>query len=265
MRLLGAIVRAFWVVAIVMIPSLLLPDASQDSVELSLVVGAIIGVFTIFEYGAANPGFVDFRFAPPYNRFRVFTLAMQLITVTLTCRAIELRLLDFPVLEWANGITMRLDFEGSPVTHAIDTIFLKAEFSDQAALLLVYSASASFAVGVGLTVVFALLLWLFHWPQDRANFNLWLNLPMLTVRQGVDVVKRLRRDALFNIILSVLLIYGLPYLPTYGFDWLSTNTFESSQAIVWATTLWVFIPATLAMRALAMLKIASIIRRAQRG
>lgn len=265
MRLLGAIVRAFWVVAVVMIPSLLLPTASQTSVEFSLIVGAIIGIFTVFEYGSSSPGFVDFRYAPPYNRFRVFTIAFQVVLVTLTCRAIELELLDFPVLDWAQRATTFLDFPYSPVGHAIDIILVNAQFSDSSAILLVYSASMSFMTGFGLTTIFALLLWVFHWPQDRMNFNLWLNLPMFQAKEGVDVVKRLRRDAFFNIILAAVLIYALPYVPTYGFEWLSSEIFENTQAIVWATTIWIFIPGGLVARALAILKIASIIRRAQRG
>ncbi len=265
MRLLGAIVRGFWVVAVVAIPSLLLPSASQASLEFSLIVGAIIAVFTIFEYGTESPGFVDFRFAPPYNRFRVFTLATQVIITTLIVRSVELDLSGSDILEWSQRAAEKLDFPYSPVTWAIDIILEDARFSDTAAVLLVYSASMSFVIGFGLTLLFSILLWLFPWPLDRANFNLWLNLPMLHIKDGVDIVKRLRRDAVFNIVLGAALIYGLPYIPTYGFDWLTTGIFENSQAIVWATTLWIFIPGGLLARSLAMLKIASIIRRAQRG
>ncbi len=265
MRLLGAIVRGFWVVAVVAIPSLLLPSASQASLEFALIIGGIIAVFTIFEYGTESPGFVDFRFAPPYNRFRVFTLAAQVIATTLIVRSVELDLVNSDILLWAQTAAERVDFQYSPVTRAIDVILEDARFSDTAAVLLVYAASASFVVGLGLTVLFSLLLWLFPWPLDRANFNLWLNLPMLHIKDGVDIVKRLRRDAILNILLAAALIYGLPYIPTYGFDWLTTGIFENNQAIVWATTLWIFIPGGLLARSLAMLKIAGIIRRAQRG
>jgi len=264
MRLLGAIFRAFWVVAVVAIPSLLLPSASQTSVELSLIIGGIIGVFTIFEYTSTTPGFVDFRFAPPYNRFRAFTIAAQIIGVTLVCRAVELDLRDGEILGWTQRAVQLMDFPFSPVGYAIDVILEDARFSDTSAILLVLSASASFIIGFALTMGLSMLLWLFRWPLDRANFNLWVNLPMLNVKEGVDIVKRLRRDAWANIAIAGLLIYALPYIPTFGFDWLTTAIFNNTQAIVWATTIWVFLSSGLIARAFAMMKIAGIIRRAQR-
>ncbi len=264
MRLLGAIFRGFWVVVVVTIPSLLLPSAPQASLELSLIIGGIVGVFTIFEYGSDSPGFVDFRFAPPYNRFRVFTIAMQVVLVTLISRAVELNLPDAAVVDWAQQAAAILDFPYSPVGHAIDVVLQDARFSDTSALLLVLTASTSFVAGFGLTVIFAALLWLFRWPADRHGFNLWINLPMFTVREGVDIVKRLRRDAYFNIVLAVVLIYALPYIPTYGIDWFTTDIFENDQAIIWATTLWIFVSSGLLMRALAILRIAGIIARARR-
>ncbi len=263
MRLLGAIFRAIWVVAIVTIPSLLLASASQGSLEFALIIGGIVGIFTIFEYGSENPGFVDFRYAPPYNRFRAFTLAIQITAITLVCRAVELNIQDAPILEWAQSAAQSLDFAFSPVAVAVDLLLENASFSDTSAFLLILTASVSFAVGFGLTFLFSSFLWLFNWPVDRANFNLWINLPMFQPSDGMAVPNRLKRDALVNIALSVVLIYALPYGLKYGSALLSTDILRSNQAIVWVTTLWVFIPSTLLARASAMWKIARIIRRAQ--
>jgi len=263
MRLLGAIFRALWVVAVVAIPSLLLPSASQGSVEFALIIGGIIGIFTFFEYGSSAPGFVDFRFAPPYNRFRAFTIGVQVVAVTLICRSVELGLNDAAILDWAQQAAIALDFEFSPVAMAIDAALKDARFSDTTAILLVYSITTSFVIGVGMTLAFAVLLWVFAWPRDRLNFNLWANLPTFQPKDGTEIPKRLRRDAYFNIILGVVLIYGLPLIPTYGFSWLTVDVFENNQAMVWATTLWVFLATSLIARAAAMLKIARILSRAQ--
>lgn len=262
MKLLGAIFRALWMVAIVTIPSLLLASSSQGALEFALIIGAIIGLFTVFEYGSESPGFVDFRFAPPYNRFRAFTVAIQITAITLVCRAVELNLSDAPVLEWAQQSAIWLDFRFSPVTEAIDLLLERSNLSDTSAVLLIYTSSVSFAVGFGLTVVFSTLLWIFTWPADRANFNLWTNLPMFQPSEGMAVPKRLKRDALVNLGLAVGLIYALPYALIYTTDLLDTDLFASNQAMVWATTLWVFVPSTLLARSAAMWKIARIISRA---
>ena len=263
MRLLGAIFRALWVVVVAAIPSLLLPSASQGAVEFALIIGAIIGMFTFFEYGSSTPGFVDFRYAPPYNRFRAFTIAMQVVTITLVCRAVELGLADSVLVNWAQQAAQMLDFEYSPVSMAIDRILLDSRFSDTTAILLVYSITTSFVVGVGMTLAFALILWVFGWPRDRENFNLWANLPTFQPYDGGSIPRRLRRDAYFNIILGIALIYALPLIPTYGVDWFTVDIFENNQVMVWATTLWVFIVTSLIARASAMLKIARILSRVQ--
>ena len=263
MRLFGAIIRGLWVVIVVTIPALLLPSVSQEAVEFSLIIGGIIGVFTIFEYGSNTPGFVDFRFAPPYNRFRAFTIGMQVVCLTLVARSVELGLNDSAILDWAQQAAVFLDFEFSPVAMAIDAALMNAQFSDTTAILLVYTITTSFVIGVGMTILFAMLLWLFSWPRDRENFNLWKNLPTFQPTDDTSTPKRLRRDAYFNIVLGIVLIYTLPLIPTYGFDWLTVDLFENNQAMVWATTLWVFISTSVLARALAMLKIAWILGRVQ--
>jgi len=263
MRLFGAVFRALWVVVVATIPSLLLPSASQGAVEFALIIGAIIGMFTFFEYGSTTPGFVDFRYAPPYNRFRAFTIAMQVVVITLVCRAVELGLSDSILVEWTRQAAQMLDFKYSPVSMAIDALLGDSRFSDTTAILLVYSITASFVVGVGLTLAFALILWVFGWPRNRAEFNLWANLPTFQPSEEGSIPNRLRRDAWVNIILGVALIYALPLIPTYGFDWLTVDIFENNQVMVWAATLWVFIATSVIARASAMLKIARILRRAQ--
>ena len=146
---------------------------------------------------------------------------------------------------------------------AIDAVLGDSRFSDTTAILLVYSITASFVVGVGLTLAFALILWIFGWPRNREEFNLWANLPLFQPCEEGSIPNRLRRDAWFNIILGIVLIYALPLIPTYGFDWLTVDIFENNQVMVWAATLWVFIATSLIARASAMLKIARILKRAQ--
>ncbi len=188
---------------------------------------------------------------------------MQVVTITLVCRAVELGLSDSMLVNWAQQAAQMLDFKYSPVSMAIDNILSDSRFSDTTAILLVYSITTSFVVGVGMTLCLSTLLWVFGWPRDRENFNLWANLPTFQPSDGAAIPKRLRRDAYFNIILGVVLIYALPFIPKYGFDWLTVDIFENNQALLWATTLWVFIATSLIARASAMLKIARILSRVQ--
>lgn len=220
-------------------------------------------MFTFFEYGSSTPGFVDFRYAPPYNRFRAFTIASQILAITLVCRAVELGLSDAVIVDWARQAAQMLDFQFSPVAMAIDAILADSKFSDTTAILLVYCITVSFVVGIGLTVLFSLIIWVFPWPRDRENFNLWANLPTFQPKDGANIPRRLRRDAYFNFVLGIVLIYALPLLPTVGLNWLTVDIFENNQATVWAATLWVFIATSLIARAIAMLKIARILSRAQ--
>lgn len=199
------------------------------AVEFALIIGGIIGIFTFFEYGSTAPGFVDFRYAPPYNRFRAFTITTQVIAITLVCRAVELGLSEAAIVDWARQAAQLLDFEFSPVSMGIDAILTDSRFSDTTAILLVYSISTSFVIGIGLTAIFALFLWVFPWPSDRENFNLWANLPTFQPKDGSNIPRRLRRDAYFNIILGAALIYALPLLPTFGIDWLTVDIFEIAK------------------------------------
>ena len=71
--------RAFLVLALVAAPAYLLPNVAQSSREIALIIGALAGAFAFFEYASSHPGLVEFRFAPPFNRVRYFTLLAQVV------------------------------------------------------------------------------------------------------------------------------------------------------------------------------------------
>jgi len=261
MRLIGAIFRALVIVALVAAPSLILPSASQSGLEFALIIGGIIGAFTLFEYGSGTPGFVDFRFAPPYNRFRVFTIAMQILFISLMVRAYELSIGDFRIVDWAAKLTVWLDFPYSPLTWALDLVLERSDVTGDVLQLLAFSSALSLFFGIGATIVFIVVLWVFDWPRDREHFNLWANLPTFQPSDPKRAVRRLRRDAIVNAILAVVFLYGSPYALVAGFDWFSPALLENHQAQIWIVTLWCFLPATLLARAGALLKIVRILSR----
>jgi len=86
-RLSGGLIRALLVIIIIAAPAFMLPAVSQAAQEISLIVGVIIGAFTMFEYSSSHPGLIDFRFAPPYNRIRFITFCVLVLTLIFLCRA----------------------------------------------------------------------------------------------------------------------------------------------------------------------------------
>jgi hypothetical protein len=69
-RLSGAMVRAMLVVILISLPSLLLPNTSNDATQMVVLIAIFGAALTIFEYSSTYPGLVEFREAPPFNRIR---------------------------------------------------------------------------------------------------------------------------------------------------------------------------------------------------
>ena len=86
-RLVSSLSRAFLVLVFIALPAFLLPETSRTGQEISLIIGALFALFTMFEYASSHPGLIDFRFAPPYNRFRFLTFAVLIVALVFLCRA----------------------------------------------------------------------------------------------------------------------------------------------------------------------------------
>jgi hypothetical protein len=112
---------------------------------------------------------------------------------------------------------------------------------------------------------FALLIRLNQWPNRGSSFNVWINLPTFDPTTGGDVVKRLRRDSLVNVILGVFAPFVLPVVAVVAANHIEINVLSSPHALVWGITLWMFIPLSMLMRGLAMSRVADMIgqRRAR--
>ena len=67
-QIIGALVRAFFVILLITTPALLLPGVSKDTTEIVTLVALFAAAFTLFEYGSSYPGLIEFRYAPPFNR-----------------------------------------------------------------------------------------------------------------------------------------------------------------------------------------------------
>ena len=257
-RITGALIRALIVVLIIIFPALLLPDMSKTAQELALIVGVIVAGFTMFEYASKNPGFVDFRFAPPYNRFRIAIIAAQVTALSLICRAtIE----NIPqILAFADIAAGYATFPFSPVDMALDKTFDIPLATDPELMRRLFSAS--FVIAVGLVAVLGGVLWFLGWPMERSEFNLWLNLPTFSPSSVARAGSRMKRDAGINIMLGVVLIYTIPFGFPYIVETLGAGILEDNHSLVWVVSLWAFLPALLITRGIAITKVNRILSKA---
>ncbi len=257
-RFVGALVRALILGVIIAAPSFILPDIPNVARELSMIIAAIIGAFALFEYGSKTPGFVDFRFAPPYNRFRVGILAALAIGLSLILRAAILG--NAEILALADQSIPYALTPNSPVDFALNKV---AEFETSASPeLLTRLFSAAFVISVSMAGVMSLLLWVFKWPFGRTNFNLWANLPTFAPAEVSLTGRRLRRDGWLNIILGFALFYLIPLTFPVVQDRLGPDLFGNSHSLVWVVTVWAFLPTIMFIRGISLIKISRILAKA---
>ncbi len=257
-RFVGALVRALILAVIIAAPSFILPDIPNVARELSMIIAGIIAAFALFEYASKSPGFVDFRFAPPYNRFRVGILAGLAIGLSLLVRASLTGNADILTLaDWS--ITYAIT-PNSPVDFALAKTAAFETASSE--LLLTRVFSAAFVISVGLTALMSLLLWVFKWPFGRTTFNLWANLPTFAPAEVSLTGRRLRRDGWLNVLLSIALFYIIPFSFPLVQDKLGPDLFGNSHSLVWVATVWAFLPALMFIRGISLIKISRILSKA---
>jgi len=257
-RFVGALVRALILAVIIAAPSFILPDIPNVARELSMIIAGIIAAFALFEYASKSPGFVDFRFAPPYNRFRVGILAGLAIGLSLVVRAAITG--DADILALADWSTTYAITPNSPVEFALaKTAGFKTASSAQ---LLMRVFSSAFLISVSLTAMMSLLLWLFKWPFGRTTFNLWANLPTFAPAEVSLTGRRLQRDGWLNVILSIALFYIIPFSFPLVQDKLGPDLFGNSHSLVWVATVWAFLPALMFIRGISLIKISRILSKA---
>jgi len=261
-RLVGAAIRAFLVLAVVASPAFLLPDVTQAAQEISLIIGAIAGAFTLFEYASSHPGLIDFRFAPPYNRIRFVTFFAQVMALIFLCRATSgSDPFSSDLMAYADQAVVLTNVPFSPVRVAVEMI---GEGGTEPFRQLLLRASAlSFLIAFASFLFFALTLWLFRWPVGRDNFNLWVNLPTFEPSSGRDVERRLFRDGTANILLGIGLPFLIPVLASRSGGWFDPTVLENYQPLIWGSALWAFLPASLVIRGAALVKVGWLVKRAR--
>jgi len=260
MRMIGALVRAFFVILLISTPSLLLPPSSHDVTQMVALVAIFGAALTIFEYGSRYPGLVEFRDAPPFNRIRFLSLLCIVVLSSILVRGQTLPNATTWVVETIGRIVaLAMDFPYSPVRLIV---LMLPETTDPAKIELVrMTAGLSYLISLTSLAVFMILMRLRHWPVQAGAFNVWVNLPTFDPTAVGDVVERLQRDARVNIALGFLLPFLTPALVKATSTVFGAVTFENPHTLIWTVAAWAFLPSSLFMRGIAMGRVANMIER----
>jgi hypothetical protein len=258
-RATGAAVRAFLVMIVIVMPSVILPGIGSDTKQVVALVALFGGALVFFEYNAVYPSLIEFRDGAPYNRIRflmILTIVtlLSIIVADLEASTTVTRL--FRALGLVIGAAM--DFPYSPVRLASYMLEDGATFVQ--ILDVKVAAGTAYLVSLLSLGLFVIVLKLAGWPSTKSAFNVWVNLPTFEPTAGGDVVDRLMRDAHANLAVGFLLPFLIPAIVAVLTTGIPAETLTSPQTLIWTTALWAYLPAALIMRAVAMARIADMIR-----
>ncbi|MES2550169.1 MAG: hypothetical protein V4630_10800, partial [Pseudomonadota bacterium] len=79
-RATAAAVRAFLVMILIVVPSVILPGIGTDTKQIVALVALFGGALVFFEYNAVYPSLVEFRDGAPYNRIR-FLMMLTIVVI----------------------------------------------------------------------------------------------------------------------------------------------------------------------------------------
>lgn len=256
-RAWGAFLRASLVALVVALPQLLLGQGSGGAAQVVVLVALLAALYTFSEYAAEAPSVLEFRDARPYNRLRVGTLLAAVAVACAMLRPDWSHAAAAQPVRWLGETWARLlDLPWSPVHHLLSTLPPGADA--RLAQALFAAAAAAYGLSLLMVLVFALVIRLQRWPGHSA-FNVWVNLPQFDPTSGGDVVQRLHQNALVNVSLGFLLPLIVPIVADVLRVAFDGPALRDPAALVWVVVAWAFIPASLAMRGLALHRLAQMI------
>lgn len=263
-RLPGAIIRAMLVMALAILPSVILPGVSVDAKQMAALVALFVGLMIFVEYNGEAPSLIEFRDAPPFNSCR-FALLLGIVALSSLLMRHEVAPGALSGLVAALGglLGQVMDFPFSPVRMAANFV----EGGSTSAAWPVLRAAAGLVFGFALlgTTGIVLLLVMTGWPWRGQAFNVWVNLPTFDPTAGNDVVGRLFRDAGLNLMLGVCLPFLMPLGVKFALGGIGAETLLSPQTLIWMMAAWAFLPASLFLRGVAMLRVAQMVQQKRRA
>ena len=259
----GAALRALLVALLVILPAVMLPGIPPETAQAMLLLALFAGGLIFAEYASAYPGLIEFRFAAPFNRTRFLLLALMAVLLALLLRQTgDAGAMPGLVQTLALSCAQLLDFAFSPVSLLAQAL---PQTLPEAHLDLVRQGAA-LALVLGLTTLlgFVVAIRLNVWPMGHGPFNVWINLPTFDPTAGSDVVLRLQRHARINIALGAVAPFLFPLLVKASGVLVQPLTLETPMGFVWGIVLWAFLPVSMVMRGVAMIRVARMIRANRR-
>lgn len=255
--------RAILMASLISAPSLIVPSTGHDTAQIVVILSLIAGVMTFIEYYGAYPSIIEFRFAPPFNRLRYIALAVILIFIALVLRGTtDPSGLTVAVTRLGAALGNAVDFPYSPIRLFV---LMLPENSDGVVINMVRIASGiAYTACLAMIIVFLTLVRFLDWPVRSGAFNVWVNLPLFDPTGGGDVLRRLRRDAVVNIVLGTLLPFLIPAAVSAASSVIDPISIAYPQTLIWMVTAWAFLPASMLMRGIAMSRIADMIEEKRR-
>jgi hypothetical protein len=257
-RLLGAIIRAVLVVALIALPSVLMVEVSSDTKQLVTLAALLAGMLTFAEYNAIYPSLIEFRDAAPFNRLRYGMILTSVAALSLVAGDVDLP--PF-VIENAAALGLRvgaaMDFPFSPVR--LLTQLVLSDATEVQLNTLRAAAGLAYIISLSWLALFSIIVRIGGWPNSNRPLNVWVNLPMFDPTAGPDVVTRLSRDGRVNVLLGFLLPFLVPVIGKLVFGDPDVFLMLSPHSLIWIITLWAFFPASLVLRGVALLRIAELI------
>ena len=239
-------------------PSLVIAGTTADTALIVALVCIVSGVFTFVEYNCDSPSLIEFREAPPFNRVRFFGLFATVIALTIIAKGAYDPTNTTAIFKIVgSALAQAMDFPYSPVRLAV--LMLPEEAGPTLVNEVRIAAGLSYLVSLVSLGVFVLAFRLRNWPNQRGGFNVWTNLPTFDPTAGGDVVERLERDGQINLILGFLLPFLIPALVKLMSDLFNPIQLQDPHTLIWTMTAWAFIPASLIMRGIAMLRVGHMI------
>ena len=257
-QIVSALIRACLVAVLVATPALLVSTVASDTAQIVVVIAVLSALLTFMEYYGRYPSIVEFRFAPPFNRLKFFALATSIVALSLIARGkADPNSVTQMLTQTGDFLGRIIDFPFSPVRLMV--LMLPAD-ADAALIADVRTAAGvSYTVSIAMVFAFMFMTWGMNWPMRKGSFNVWVNLPLFDPTRGGDVVVRLRRDAGINIILGFLLPFIIPTLVKATSDAIDPMSMADAQTLIWTVTAWGFLPASMLVRGMALLRVAELI------
>ncbi len=258
-RATSSAVRAFLVMILVVLPSVILPGIGTDTKQIVALIAIFAGALVFFEYNAIYPSLVEFRDGAPYNRIRYLMLfAIVLLLSVIVADREDPTTVSRLFRALGDVVGGALDFPYSPVRLA--TLMLSPDSTVDQVMDVRTAAGTAYLVSLVSLAIFVIVLKIAGWPSTKSAFNVWVNLPTFEPTAGGDVVDRLERDSRVNLAVGFLLPFVVPTIIVLLTAGLPADTVTSPQTLIWTMAALAYLPASLLMRGVAMARIADMIR-----